>query len=178
LRGDLLPALAAGLGGAAFAGVFFGLAFFVTFLAAALAFDAAVVPVTAFFAGARLLATVVFFVAVFFAAGAALALPARTFLGAGAGALDLVAAAAFFAGGGLEALLDTETGLTVLVFAFVAVLVLERGLLDLEAGLFSLDDVSTGLDLGANLTLPEGPLGRTKTPFSAPVLMAFASWVV
>jgi len=174
LRGDLLPALAAGLAGAAFAGVFFGLAFFVAFLPAALAFVAAVVPVTAFLAGARLLGAVVFFAVVFFAADAALALPARTFLGAGAGALDLVVAAAFFAGGGLVAVLDAETGLA---FALEAGLVLEAGL-PLEAGLFSLDDVSTGLALGANLTLPDGPLGRTKTPFSAPVLIAFASWVV
>jgi len=173
LVGDLLGVLAAGLGGAALAEVFFATAFFVVFfvvafLLAALAFDAAVVPVTVFFAGARLLATVVFF------ASAALALPARTFLEAGA--LDLVAA--FFAGG-LEALLVKETAL-----GFVLV-DLERGLVEADfkveaglEGLFSLDDVSAGLDLGANLTLPEGPLGRKKTPFSAPTLMAFASWVV
>jgi len=164
--------LAAGLG-AAFAGVFFGLAFFVAFLPAALAFDAAVVPVTAFFTGARLLATV------FLAAGAALALLARTFLGGGALALTAVAA---FLGGGLEAVLVAETGLAfALVATGLVLLVLEAGLaagLDLEAGLFSFDAVSAGLDLGANLTLPEGPLGRTKTPLSAPVLMAFASWVV
>jgi hypothetical protein len=79
-----------------------------------------------------LLATVVFFAVVFFAAGAALAFPARTFLGAGAEALDLEAAAAFLAGGGLGALLDAETGLA---FALAAGLVLETGL-DLEAGLF------------------------------------------
>jgi len=178
LVGDLLGVLAAGLEGAAFTEVFFATAFFVVFFAvafllAALAFDAAVVPVTVFFAGARLLATVVFF------AGAALALPARTFLGAGA--LDLVAA--FFTGAGLEALLVKETALAVFVLVVTA-LDLEAGLVEasleagLEAGLFSLDDVSAGLDLGANLTLPEGPLGRKKTPFSAPTLMAFASWVV
>ena len=84
-----------------------------------------------FFAGARLLATVVFFAVVFFATGAALALPARTFLGAGAGALDLVAAVAFLAGAGLGVVLDAETGLA---FALAAGLVLEAGL-DLEAGL-------------------------------------------
>ena len=39
--------MAAALAGAAFAEVFFGLAFFVAFFPAALAFDAAVVPVTA-----------------------------------------------------------------------------------------------------------------------------------
>lgn len=70
-----------------------------------------------FFAGARLLVT-------FFAGVAlALALPARTFLGAGA--LGLVAAA-FFAGG-LATLL--------VVFA-LAVVALEGGLTTLEAGLF------------------------------------------
>ena len=80
-----------------------------------------------------MLAVVVFFAVVFFAADAALALPARTFLGAGAGALDLVVAAAFFAGGALETLLDAETGLA---FALVTVLDLEAGLEVLEAGLF------------------------------------------
>lgn len=82
-----------------------------------------------------MLGVVVFFAVVFFAAGAALALPARTFLGAGAGGLDLVAAAAFFAGAALEALLDAETGF----LALVATLALEAGLgegLVLEAGLF------------------------------------------
>ena len=85
-----------------------------------------------FFAGARLLVTVVFF-----AAGAALALLARTFLGAGA--LDLVVAAAFL-GGGLEVVLVAETGLAFdLVATGLVLLVLEAGLaagLDLEAGLF------------------------------------------
>jgi len=152
---------------------FFGAALFAgIFLAADLAFDAAVVPVTAFLAGARLLAVVVFF------AGAALALAllARTFLGAAfliAGALALVELTAFFAVVDLVALLGA--GVAFVVFVLVAIaLGLEEGL---EAGLFSLDDVSAGLTLGANLTLPEGPLGRTKTPLSAPVLMALASWV-
>jgi hypothetical protein len=77
-----------------------------------------------FFAGARLLATVAFF------EGVALALPARTFLVAGA--LDL--AAVFFAGGGLEALLVVETAFAVFVLVVTA-LDLEIGLLDLEAGL-------------------------------------------
>jgi len=174
--GDFLGILAGGLAGeAALRGVaFFGAFFAGAFLLAALAFDAAVVPVAAFFAGARLLAGVAFFAG----AALALALPARTFLGA---ALGLAGIPAFFAGA-LGVLLAVEVGLV--VFALV-VAVLETGLAVLEAGLeatlevglFSLADVSTGLDLGANLTLPEGPLGRTKTPFSAPVLMAFASWV-
>lgn len=79
-----------------------------------------------------MLGAVVFFAVVFFAADAALALPARTFLGAGAGAFALVAVAVFFAGGGLAALLLAETGLA---FALGAGLVLEAGLA-LEAGLF------------------------------------------
>jgi len=171
LVGDFLGALAGGLAGeATLRGVaFFGAFFAGAFLLAVLAFDAAVVPVAAFFAGARLLAGVAFFAG----AALALALPARTFLGA---ALGLAFA------GALGVLLAVEAALV--VFALV-VAVLETGLAVLEAGLaatfeaglFSLADVSTGLDLGANLTLPEGPLGRTKTPFSAPVLMAFASWV-
>jgi len=127
-------------------------------------------PITVFFAGARL--------TVFFFAGTALAaLLAGTFLGADAtffaGSLEALLAAVFGTALGLEAgLVDLEAGLVDL----------EAGLIDLgaglEAGLFSLDDASTGLDLGANLTLPESPLGRWKTPFSAPVLIAFASWVL
>jgi len=172
LVGDFLRTLAGGLAGEETdlrAAVFFG-AFFAGAFLAALALDGAIVPVAAFFAGARLLAGVGFFAG----AALALALPARTFLGA---ALDLTGATAFFAGA-LAALLVGEVALV--VFALVAA-VLETGLAaleaGLEAGLFSLDDVSAALDLGANLTLPEGPLGRTKTPFSAPAVMAFASWV-
>jgi len=173
LVGDFLGTLAAGLGGAAlafFATTFFVVVFFTgAFLLVALALDAAVVPVIAFFAGARLLAAVVFF------AGAALALPAGTFLVAGALGLAVVVVVVFLADEGLALLVVG----TVLALAAPA-LGLEAGLIEgtLEAGLFSLADVSAGLDLGANLTLPEGPLGRTKTPFSAPALMAFASWVV
>jgi len=140
--------------------------FAVVFLAAVLALDAAVVPVIAFFGGARLLAAVAFF------AGTALALglPARTFLGVAflaAGALGLVELTAFLVVVVLVALFDA--GAAFVLFALVA------ADLGLEAGLFSLDDVSAGLTLGANLTLPDGPLGRTKTPFSAPVLIALAS---
>jgi len=42
------------------------------------------------------------------------------------------------------------------------------------AGLFSLDaEVSVALEVfGGNFTRPEGPLGRTKVPLSAPVAMA------
>ena len=78
-----------------------------------------------------MLAVVAFFVVAFLAAVAALALPARVFLGAGAGALVLVVGAAFFAGGGLAAALVAEAGLALALVG----LVLETGLV-LEAGLF------------------------------------------
>lgn len=120
---------------------------FALFVAAIFAFAPAVEPVTAFFAGARLDAVVVFFT------GPALALPASVFFG-GAGflAVGTFAAAGFFLVG------------PVTVFVASLALVFEAGLE------FSL--AAPVLTLGANLTLPEGPLGKTKTPFSAPTVIA------
>jgi len=153
---------------------FFRAFFADAFLAAAvLAFDALVVPVTAFFAGARLLATVIFF-----AGDLGLGLPARTFLAAAGflgATLDLTAFFAVVVLGVVLATILGAGGAFGLALVVTADLSLEAGLLGV--GLFSLDEVSAGLDLGANLTLPEGPLGRTKTPFSAPAVIAFASCV-
>jgi len=149
---------------------------------AAAAFFVAVVPVTAFFAGARLEAVVVFL------AGAAF-FPATTFL-AGTLALVVVAFAAGFAadfaaglaadlGAGFFAAVDFfPTGFlagVALVVAVLAVLGLEA-VLALEAGLFSLAEVSA-FALGASLILPLTPLGNAKVPFSAPVAIALLSCV-
>jgi len=124
---------------------FFAVAFFV---AAVFAFAAELEPVKAFFAGARLDAAVVFLVG-----AAAFALPASVFLGA-AGFLAVVA------------LVATGFFLVGAAAAFVAglVAILEAGLeFSLEAPTFA---------LGVSLTLPEGPLGKAKIPFSAPVVIA------
>jgi len=163
--------LAAGLAASFFAG-----AAFLTgaFFAAVLALDVAVVPVTAFFAGARLLAVVVFLVA----AALALGLPATTFLGAGflAAAGLALAGAAFLGAAALVVAFAAALGLAV---EALAALGLAAVALALEAGLFSLAaEDSAGLVFGASLTLPDGPLGRVNTPFSAPEVIAFESWVV
>lgn len=178
------------------AAAFFGAAFLV---AAALALDAGVVPVTAFFADPLVL-EVFFFVAAVDVD--ALALPTTVFLVVAAafftGAFFAGAALVAFAGAaalamgffvvfaaGLVAVLDA-----VLLAGLVAdldaglVAVLDAGLAaDLEAGLvavfetgleFSLE--SEALTLGASLTLPEGPLGRTNTLPSTPDEIALFNW--
>jgi len=185
LRGTL----AAGLATSFFAGTAF---FAGAFLAAVLALDVAVVPVTTFFAGARLLAVVVFFAAT----GLALGLPAMTFLGAafltvvalgfaGTCVDFLTVAAALPAEAALVGLDDLVVDALVVVdlaavgFEVVDLAVVDFGLAVaafLEAGLFSFAaEDSAGLDLGASLTLPERPLGRTNTPFSVPEVMALDS---
>jgi len=71
---------------------------------------------------------------------------AKTFLGAGA-VFFAAGAAAFLVGAGLMAVL--------------------------EGGLeFSFEPDVNGFAFGASLTLPDGPLGSTKIPFSVPLVMA------
>jgi len=159
-------AFAGGLAAAFAAGAFLVGAFF----AAALALAGAVVLVTVFFAAPRLLAVVVFFAAVVFA------LPASAFLGAGTFfAVDVLDVVVFLATTGFAAALDlvvVDFVAGVFAFGFAA------AAFGLAAGLFSLAaDVSGALALGASLTRPEGPLGRTKTPFSVPVAKAFDNCV-
>jgi len=134
------------------------------FFAAAFAFVVDVAPVTDFLAVPRFAALVDFFVD-----GADLAFPARVFLVVAAGLLIVVDFAPV-----LVDLTDFVAGLlTVLVlpaagfFPDLVVVVLETGLeFSLEASF------AAGLFLGASLTFPEGPLGRWKSPDSAPVVMA------
>lgn len=183
----LLVDLAAGLA----ASFFVVVAFFAgAFLAAARAFVVAEVPVTDFLAAPRLDGAVVFFVVVavfgfglaivFFATGfftvEALGFSVSAFFGAAflvVEDLGLVAAA--------FVVLAFDVGLTAgLIAVLVAALVVveDLGLVaDLEVGLFSLVAASVDLDLRANLTLPEGPFGRTKIPFSSPDVMALDNWV-
>lgn len=158
-------ALVAGLAGVLLVGAF---------LAADLAFAGALVPVAVFFATPRLDAVVVFFAEVGFA------LPARVFFGAAA---FLVAAAAGFA---RLAVVDffVITGfaagaldLAAVAFVVPDLVALAAGLA-FVAGLFSFAaEVSADLALGASFTRPEGPFGRTKTPFSVPDPSAFESCV-
>jgi hypothetical protein len=144
------------------AAFFTGAAAFLTFLevAAVLAFD---VPRAAFFAVVLLVVFLV--VEVFFAAGFA-----TTFLTCvlGLGADLIVFLAGALAAGVAFALL-AAFGAVFIVFAstleagFVALVPL------LEAGLaFSLEASVDLLFLDGSLTFPEGPLGKTKVPVSAP----------
>jgi len=163
----------------------------VGFLAAtALALAGALAPVTAFFAAPRFDEGVVFFTGadflpatVFFGAGAAFALVAADFVAeffaAAAGFLvvtDLPVVVAFAFVAGFLAVVALAVAAFV-VAALVAIFAgrdLVAGLGAAFAGLFSLEaEVSVTLAaLGGSFTRPEGPLGRTKVPFSAPVVMA------
>lgn len=119
-----------------------------------------------FFAAPRMDRIVAFFVVVvgFFA------LPAKTFLGAAA-----VFLAATFAAGAAA-------------FLVLAGLVLEGGLefcMIIEICMGHVNDIHlhtsfepdvNGFVLGASLTLPDGPLGSTKIPASAPLVMARFNW--
>jgi len=180
---DFLTALAGGLATSFFVEVALLAG---AFLAAAFALVADDVPVTDFLAAPRLEGAVVFLVVA--ALGFALAM---VFLGADF--FTLVAfgfsASAFFGG---AFLVVADRGLAVAAFVvlaldagldagLVAVLVVDLGLvaglvIDLGVGLFSLV-ASVDLDLGANLTLPERPLGRTKMLFCSPEMMALDNWV-
>jgi len=154
--------------GAAF---LFGADFF-GFAAAALALAEAVVPVTAFFAGARFEAVVVFF-----ACGAALALATVFFAGAAflegtAFLVVVVLAGAVFLAAAVEravpADLEGAAFLVTVVFVAAALTVADFGLLAFfAAGLFSLASPSPALVLGASLTRPEGPFGKKKNPLFA-----------
>jgi len=142
-------------------------------VAATLAFGLAVLVELVAFLGAGRLAVAVFLagalVAIVF-----LAVVPVVFL-TGALALALVDVAVFLAGA-LEAAVDRAGALAlafVVVFfatGFAAGLV---SFLTVLTGLFSLVALaSSALPLGANLTFPEGPLGRVKTFFSSPLMMA------
>jgi len=197
-----LVELVAGLAAAAF----FAGALAIFGLAPVLAFATGVFPVTAFLAESRREDDVVFLAVVVLdldTAGFITFLGAAFGLGAAA-LVELVLAfvvavdfeAGVFAGatfgvaGFLEivALLTARVvdlvaaGLAALV-VFVVALELGVGLVALEAGfaagLFSLaSDASVfAAFLGGNLTRPEGPLGKTRVPLSAPVAIALLSWV-
>jgi len=169
------------------------------FFAAGFAFAGAAFPVTAFLAESRLLDAVVFLAAAgfrpagaflisAFLAGAALALVVVDF----AAGVDLVVAAldagAFFAGvtfvvdfvvDFVEVGFFATTGFFAVTLAALAgaALGLATALGAFGSGLFSLVARGSGAReaLGGSLTRPEGPLGRTNTPFSAPVVMALLS---
>jgi len=158
-----------------------------------LALEAGVSPVTAFFA-APFLVVVVFFATGFFFV--------TVFLGV---AVDFLAAGAFLAVGlaadlaaGFAAGFDSpDDFFVVAVFAFFAVAVAFVVLIGLLAGGslcvevlvmllgfalagffgagFAFSLVAWGVALGASLTLPEGPLGSTNVPFSAPWVIALLS---
>jgi len=179
LEEGLADALEAGLAltvadlGFAFVAVFFGLSadaflaatFFVVvaFFAAGFLVVEGFFPTTAFFAGARLEATVAFF------AGVALVLPARTFLGAGAFfAVGFAVPVAVFTFGLGFVAAATGLGLVTVFFAGVG--------LALDTGLeFSF--VASPRTLGVSFTLPDGPLGRTNVPRSLPDVIARLSWL-
>lgn len=164
------------------------------FLAEALAFVVDEVPVTDLFAAPRLDGAVVFLVVVVVAFDLGLEVGFDTvFLGTTFFVVVLgFSASAFFEVAfevvflvvddlGLVAALVVFAFDTGLVAVLVVVAVLDRvvdlEVVDLEVGLFSLLATSVDLDLGANLIRPEGPLGRTKRPFSSPVAMALDNWV-
>jgi len=179
----LLVVLAAGLAASFFDGatLFAG-----AFRAATLAFVLDEVPVTDFLAAPRLEGATVFLgVVVVLDLGLATGFLGIGFFTVGFG----FSASAFFAGALLvvEGLALVVVALVVVALVVVAlvVLALDAGLVadlvvvvdlglvaDLEVGLFSLVAASVDLDLGANLTLPEGPLGRVKIPFCSPEVMA------
>jgi len=141
-------------------------------------------PVTAFLAGA-FFAVLAFLAAGFFAV-VVLAFPvALAFFAVDVYFLVVVvvvAVAAGFVVGALVALGLAATGVEVLAFngffvviAFFVVVALALAAAGfLEAGLvFSL--AASPFPFPASLTLPEGPLGRTNVPFSAPCAMALLS---
>jgi len=147
------------------------------FAAAFFGFDS---PVTAFLAGAFF--AVLAFLAGFFAAAAAvLAFPVVVF--------DFLATDVYFLGPAVVAVvvvLGLEVALVIFglaagtgflvtaVFLVVVLLALVAGFL-LAGLVFSL--AASLCPFPASLTLPEGPFGRTKTPLSAPCVMALLSWL-
>jgi len=173
--------------------------------AAVLALAAGVVPVTAFFAAPRLAVEVVFFSTegflpayVFFTGASLFFEGAGTFFagaflaavaGFAAGLADL-AVAAFFGAAAVRPLDFAVVALAAAGFfaviglalaALVVVALVAFGLaavfVTLAAGLFSFAaEVSVALvALGGSFTRPEGPLGSTKVPFSAPTAIALLS---
>jgi len=184
------------------AAAFFAGAFVVLVLAAVFAFAAGVFPITAFFAESRREVAVAFFAVV---ALDLLAAGFTAFLVVAFGlelaalvevALDFVAVVALvnfeaagfltagFAAAGLLVFLVVRVvdllamglaALDAVDLAFVAA----AGLATLEAGLFSLASDASALVafLAGSLTRPEGPLGNTRVPLSAPVAIALLSWV-
>jgi len=177
-----LAALAGGLVDSFFvaAALFVG-----AFLAAVLALEVGEVPVTDLFEAPRLVGVVVFLVAVVAALGFALVTLATGLVTFLAGAFFTVegfgfSASAFFGGAllvvadlGLVAVDDLGLVVALVVLSFDTDLVAALGFETVfDVGLFSLAAASVGLDLGANLTLRENPLGRTKMLFSSPEAMA------
>jgi len=123
-------------------------------------------------------------------AGAALGLAGAAFaalalLAATVRAVPVVLGAGFFVVPVLAAVLVAVVrglgagffALAVLVAVALAGFAL-AGALAFDAGLFSLvAEVSLLPPLGESFTRPEGPLGRTNVPFSAPLAIALLSWV-
>jgi len=189
LVGFFLPVAGVALEAAFLAGA-------LAFEAAAFAFAGAVVPVTAFLAAPRLEAAVVFF-----AAGAVF-LPATTFLGAALAlvavglatglALAAVLAAADFLATAVVLLVPVDLaeadvavvrglgavflGIVALALAVLAALGF-AATFGLGAGLFSFAAEVSLAVFGGSFTRPEGPLGKTNVPFSAPEAIALLSWV-
>jgi len=129
-------------------------------------------PVTAFLAGA-FFAVLAFLAAGFFAA-VVLAFPlVLAFFAVDVYFLVVGVAAAGFVVGALREVLAFNGFFAVIVFLVVVALALVAAGF-LGAGLvFSL--AASLFPFPASLTLPEGPLGRTKVPFSAPCAMALLS---
>jgi len=150
-----------------------------------LALEAGVSPVTAFFA-APFLMEVVFLATGFFFV--------TVFLGV---AVDFLAAGAFLAAGFVAGFDSPDDFFVVVVFPFfvvavafvfligllaggslcveVLVMLLGFALVGFFAAGFAFSLVAWGDALGASLTLPEGPLGSTNVPFSAPWVIALLS---
>jgi len=190
---DAAFALLAGLAVVLDAGLPFEGGVLAAFIAAALftvAFFGFDSPVTAFLAGAFF--TVLAFLAGFFAVVLVFPVVVLDFFAADvyflgvvvlAGVLDGVALVAFgfaaaagaLAGFSVVVVVAVAVGfLVVVVFLVVVLLALAAGFL-LGGLVFSL--AASLCPLPASLTLPEGPFGRTKTPFSAPWAMALLSWL-
>jgi len=145
-------------------------------------------PVTAFFAAPFLVFDTFFLVTGGFFAVVTFLVVAVVFFGAAGGFLAVVEAAGFFV---VVTLVVRTLGFvppfTVCVVGFLVVAALVAAGLALEvvdlvvAGflvvglVFSL--AAPVRTLGASFTFPEGPLGRTKMPFSLPWAMARLSWV-
>jgi len=136
-------------------------------------------PITVFLT-APLLVVVVFFVVTDFLAAVAFFVVAAAFLGApGDFLVDVVVSLTVFAlevvralalGGARTVTLDFLAGaLAAGAFDLVITVFAVAGFLAMGC-VFSL--VASGRDLGASLTLPEGPLGRRKMPFSLPDVIA------